>query len=194
MESKSRVEVEEKAMGEAHSTVGFGLPTSTKYHFAPPAEADIKFLVEHMREGDRRELKRWLGTDIEWAVRHSVAMSDVCHAGFFADGSLACIFGATRLNIMEADAILWELSTTEVDRHKVEFVRAAREGLNMVFRAMPDVAEFGNWVDLDYTGAVRWIERLGGDFALNQTRPGPFGGKFANFYIMNPYFNYNKED
>ena len=30
LESKSRVEVEEKAMGAAHSAVGLGLKTSTK--------------------------------------------------------------------------------------------------------------------------------------------------------------------
>ena len=157
--------------------------------FRPPTAEDIAFLAANMRENDRRELKRWTGLDAEWGLKNSIAQSEVCFSGVFGDGKLACIFGATRINLMESDAVLWALSSTEVDRHKVEFAAATESGLDLVFRAMPDTLEFGNWVDLDYTGAVCWIEHNGGDFSLTTPRrPGRCGGVFGYFYMVTPYF------
>ena len=159
------------------------------YTFRTPTAEDIEFVAANMREADRRELKRWTGLDSEWGLENSVAQSEVCFSGVFGDGKVACIFGATRINLMESDAVLWALSTTEVDRHRIEFAAATPAGLNLIFRAMPDTAEFGNWVDLDYNGAVRWIERNGGDFSLTTPRrPGRCGGVFGYFYMVNPYF------
>lgn len=160
--------------------------------FRVPTAEDIEFVAENMREADRRELKRWTGCDVRWSLENSIRQSEVCFAGVFADGKVACIFGATRVNLMEADAALWALSTTEVDRHRLAFLVGSKAGVDLVCRAMSDVAEFGNWVDLDYTGAVRWIERLGGGFALNAVRQGRCGGRFGEFYILNPY--YRKEE
>ncbi|MBP3404862.1 MAG: hypothetical protein J6N18_02070 [Kiritimatiellae bacterium] len=159
------------------------------YTFRTPTAEDIEFVAANMREADRRELKRWTGLDSEWGLENSVAQSEVCFSGVFGDGKVACIFGATRINLMESDAVLWALSTTEVDRHRIEFAAATPAGLDLIFRAMPDTAEFGNWVDLDYNGAVRWIERNGGDFSLTTPRrPGRCGGVFGYFYMVNPYF------
>lgn len=161
--------------------------------FRPPTAEDIAFLAANMREADRRELKRWTGLDAEWGLKNSIAQSEVCFSGVFGDGKLACIFGATRINLLESDAVIWALSTTEVDRHKVEFAAATAAGLDLIFKAMPDTIEFGNWVDLDYTGAVRWIERNGGDFSITvPRRKGRCGGVFGNFYMINPY--YKRED
>lgn len=157
--------------------------------FRKPTDEDITFLAANMREADRRELKRWTGLDAEWGLRNSISQSEVCYSGVFADGRLACIFGATRINLMESDAVLWALSSTEVDRHRIEFAAATTAGLDLIFRAMPDTLEFGNWVDLEYESAVRWIERNGGDFSLaTPRRPGRCGGVFGYFYMLNPYF------
>lgn len=160
--------------------------------FRVPTAEDVEFVAANMREADRRELKRWTGCDVRWGLENSIRQSEVCFSGMFADGKLACIFGATRVNLMEADAVMWALSTTEVDRHRREFLVGSKAGVDLVCRVMSDVAEFGNWVDLDYTGAVRWVEWLGGDFALNAVRPGRCGGRFGNFYFLNPY--YRKEE
>jgi hypothetical protein len=157
--------------------------------FRLPTAEDIEFVAANMREADRRELKRWTGCDSRWGLENSIKHSQVCYAGIFADGKVACIFGATRVNLMENDAVIWALSTTEVDTHRLEYVRATKKGLDLIFRAMSDVGEFGNWVDLEYNGAVRWIERNGGDFSLTTPRrKGRCGGIFGNFYMVNPYF------
>ena len=159
------------------------------YTFRTPTAEDIEFVAANMREADRRELKRWTGCDSRWGLKNSIKQSEICFSGVFEDGKVACIFGATRINLMESDAVLWALSTTEVDRHRIEFAAATPAGLDLIFRAMPDTLEFGNWVDLDYNGAVRWIEHSGGDFSLaSPRRPGRCGGVFGYFYMVNPYF------
>jgi len=164
------------------------------FTFRSPAEADVTFLVEHMRGDDRRELKRWTGQDPEYEVRHSISCSQVCFAGVFGDGALACIFGACRANVLEEEAVVWMLSTTAVDRHPVEFYIGSKAGLDRLMGEMPEVGVFSNWVDLEYTRACRWLERLGFGMSLSTPkRPGFRGGEFGQFYIMNPHFT-NGED
>lgn len=155
--------------------------------FRTPTAEDIEFVAAHMREADRRELKRWTGCDERWGLINSIKQSEVCFSGVFADGKVACIFGSTRINLMEATAVIWSLSTDEVDRHRLAFYAGSKAGVDLICRSLPDVAEFSNFVDLDYVEAVRWIERLGGDFALNAICEGRCGGKFGEFYILNPY-------
>lgn len=162
-----------------------------KGSFRKPTEADIEFLVEHMREADRREIKRMSAQNIEWSVRHSVECSDACYTGVLEDGSIACIFGAMRGSLVDGSAVLWELSTDAVDRHPVEFAVGSKAGLDLLCREMDDVGEFGNWVDLDYRAAIRWIEWFGGSFASRELRPGLGGSKFGFFYFPNPH---HKED
>lgn len=162
-----------------------------EYYFREPTEADILFLVEHMREDDRREIKRWSGASIEEEVRASVKNCDIVLSGVFSSGELACIFGASRVNIMDNTGCIWELSTTAVDKHPITFAKASKVGLNKIMESLSDVAEFENWVDKDYEKAVKWIGWMGGDFALNKKLQGRFGGEFLNFYIPNPYY---KED
>lgn len=159
------------------------------FRFAAPTEADIMELVAEMREADRREVKRWTGQDIEFGVRHSVEASDCVWAARFSDGSLACLFGACRGNILDGTGVIWELGTKAIDRHKKEFWVGSSVGLDMVCRAMADVGEFVNFVDLEYTAAVRWIERMGAAFSVVvPKRPGFRGGEFGYFYYPNPYY------
>lgn len=163
------------------------------FTFRKPTEVDIAELIANMRENDRRELKRWTGVDVEWNVRNSVAQSAVVYAGVFEDGKLACIFGAARKNLLEKDALLWMLSTKEVDTHRVEFAIGSKAGLDKICREMSDVAEFGNFVDMEYEQACRWIEWFGASFSLSGKRRGANGGVFREFIYLNPYYKQEEE-
>jgi len=156
--------------------------------FRRPTEGDIAYVAAHMREADRRELKRWTGQDAAYELAYSVKSSDTAYTGVFADGTIACIFGGCRANIVDGTGVIWCLSTTDVDAHPKAYVRGTFEGVDRIMREMPDVGEFVNYVDLDYVGAIRWIEKMGGSFAMNTKRPGLRGGAFAQFYLTNPYY------
>lgn len=160
--------------------------------FREPTEADLAFVASHMREADRRELKRWTAQEPDYELRHSVAVSDFCRTGVFGDGAVACVFGAARANLVDGTAVLWSLSTDEVDSRPREFCLGSRAGLDLLMRSMPDVGEFLNFVDQEYEAAVRWIEWFGGTFSITTpSRAGVRGGVFRQFYVPNPYY---KED
>ena len=160
------------------------------FSFRIPTEEDIAFVAANMREADRRELKRWTAQEPGYELKHSIDCSQVCYAGVFEDGKVACIFGACRANLLENSATIWSLSTTEVDRHPVEFYLGSKAGMDRIFREMPDVEVFANFVDLDYGSAVKWLERLGFGQSFDRRR-GIRGGVFAQLFCFNPYF---KED
>lgn len=154
----------------------------------PLQPGDIGTLACTMREADRREVKRWSGNDplreLDFSVRHS----DSVWAGCSADGTLLCIFGGCRSNVLESTGLIWELSSEAVHAHWRTFARASRAGFEAVCRDLCDVQQFCNWVDTDYTAAVRWIERLGGAMSIAPAVHGPFGGVFRQFWIMNPFY------
>lgn len=159
------------------------------FEFRRPTVEDLSALAATMREADRREVKLWAGQDAEWAVRHSAETSDECWAARFGDGTLACVFGAMRANVVEETAVAWALTSSAVESHRVEFWAGTRAGFDLLCREMPDVGEFVNYVDLGYGAAVRWLERLGAGFSRGVPRAtGARGGSFGHFYIENPYY------
>ena len=164
------------------------------FRFRRPTEEDIRHLAESIREDDRRELKRWTGQDAEYEIRRSVECSHACYAADFGDGSLACIFGACRMNVLEGEAVIWMLSSKSVERHPVEFYAGSKAGLDALCRAMPDVATFYNWVDTGYARACRWLERLGFDTPIRAAlRAGVRGGTFRNYYYVNDHYRESED-
>lgn len=152
------------------------------------APAYIDQLKREMREADRREVTRFTLLTPEEALEHSIAASDIALAATFSDGTLAGIFGVRRDNILERTAQLWFLGTDAVKRHPIAFYKASKQIVDMISKSMSDIEEFYNWVDTDHKESYRWIERLGGDFGLNDFVRGPGGGIFRRFYMINPYF------
>lgn len=162
-----------------------------RFSFRIPTDEDVAFVAENMREADRRELKRWTAQEPGYELKHSIDCSQVCYAGVFEDGKVACIFGACRANLLERTATIWSLSSTEVDRHPIEFYLGSKAGIDRIFREMPDVEMFANFVDLEYESAVKWLEMLGFGKSLGSERFGIRGGVFGQLFCFNPYF---KED
>ena len=156
-------------------------------------DADVAMLAQNMRAEDRREMIQWTGQDALWAAQISVRGSDVAYAGYAEDGALLCIFGAKRDNLMEHTAILWELSTEAVKTHKLTFLKNSKWIFERICREMSDVEQFHNYVSLEYRGAVKWIEYLGGSLGVNRRR-GLCGGEFAEFWIFNEFYNRDKEE
>ena len=105
-----------------------------RFAFRVPTDEDVAFVAANMREADRRELKRWTAQEPGYELKHSIDCSQVCYAGVFEDGKVACIFGACRANLLERTATIWSLSSTEVDRHPIEFYLGSKAGIDRIFR------------------------------------------------------------
>lgn len=158
------------------------------FYLRRPEAGDIAYLAEHMREADRRELRRWSGQDAAHELDFAVRFSDTAYTGCLDDGTILSMFGGARTNLMDEIGVIWELSAREVEANKRLFARASRAGFDAVCRDLSDVHQFYNWVDTDYEAAVRWIQWLGGTMSLEPSVQGRFGGVFQQFWIMNPYY------
>jgi hypothetical protein len=79
-----------------------------------------------------------------WTVRH--------------DGKILAMWGAAPIDLISGVAVVWLLTTDEVDRHPRSFMRATREAV----RWLRDKYSISvNRIDARYLRAVRWARRAG---------------------------------
>lgn len=160
-----------------------------KFYMRSIQEGDVELFSSRMREADRIELKRWGGNTPLYELGNAVNLSEVLWVGCAQDGTLLSMFGGKHANILEETGVIWELSTEAVNENKLLFAKASKIGLDLVCKALPDVAEFYNYVDTEYKSAVKWIEWLGGSLTMDNAFQGRCGGVFKQFIISNPYYN-----
>lgn len=153
----------------------------------PADPSDVERLASDMRYEDRRELRRWTGQTPLYELREAFRVSDVCFAGCLPDGDVMSLFGGKVDNVVDGTGVIWELSSNLANRHAIAFARASKLGFELVARELTSVGQFFNYVDLEYTRAVRWIEWLGGSLGVERFR-GAYGGLFAKFTIFNPFY------
>lgn len=154
---------------------------------APSAPGDADELARDMRREDRVELRRWTGQTPLYEVREAFRLSDVCFTARLPGGRILSMFGGKVDNYVDATGVVWELSSSLADEHPVAFARASKTCLSLVERALPDAETLFNYVDVAYARAVRWIGWLGASFGAERFG-GPYGGRFARFTIVNPYY------
>lgn len=157
-------------------------------YFRPVEDGDVEAFAARMREADRRELRRWTGNSPAYELGRAVELSEALWVGCLPDGTRLSMFGGKRTNLVDCTGCIWELSTEDVNAHRFTFARASRRGMDMVMRSLPSVEEFRNYVDAEYDAAVRWIEWLGGTVSVGGGFRGRCGGRFLEFYILNPHY------
>ena len=155
--------------------------------YRKPCAEDVRKFAAVMRREDARELKRWTGNTAEYELARAVELSDICLLAELPGGAMLSMFGAMRSNLLEREGVIGELSTQEVEKHRFLFAKSSRKMFHEMARRMPDVAEFHNYVDTEYTRAVAWIEWLGGTLTIGGAFRGVCGGVFRKFIIGNPY-------
>lgn len=158
------------------------------FYFRKTTQEDIAFVANNMRKNDRIEVKRWGGFEVDYELKKSVEYSDVAWTGVFDSGEIACIFGASYSDILESKGRIWMLSTAAINAHPITFVKASRVGLNLVKESLPQVKIFENYVDSEYTSAVKWIKKLGGQVFKAKTCRGKCGGDFFYFRFLNNHY------
>ena len=123
----------------------------------PATQADVDYVEENFREGERLEHEACGGGrtrvgDFEscWAVRHAGELIGYCGvavpAGMtaFAPGRWLCY-----------------MSCTNADRHKLMYVKESRAVMRLVVSQVPGhVAEFRSLPAAAYAASVRWHERV----------------------------------
>ena len=135
---------------------------------------EVVWVEDHLREGDRREHA--------FADGHSDVRKFRACFTVWADGKIIGYIGGGSLpheSDMSRRRFVFYLSTTEADRIKVRYVRKSRDVLRAFARTAPKwVDEFVTVPLADYTGAVRWLERV-----LGFTRTGSCEWRGAEFLV-----------
>lgn len=132
-----------------------------KVEYAPVTYEDIDTLFDQMREADynelvghkyyddpRRDFKAKVG-NCEWATAS------------YVNGQLACMAGVSPLSAVNGRHCVWMLTTGVIDKHPVTFYK---ETARVVRWMKQNYHSLENWVDLRYTEAINWLDRLGATF------------------------------
>lgn len=146
------------------------MAASRHHEFTAATMADCTELGERMRAEERLEVGRSLGVTPYEAVVFSVGMSAEAWA-LRLNGELAGVFGVAGVH---PHGFVWMLTTDTVDRLPKAFWVACVDGLEVLLRRW---GELGNWVDADYSKALRWAKRLG----FEVSDPAPYGASGALF-------------
>lgn len=143
-----------------------------------PTVFDIVYLIEHMREADKREIKAFSGRTPEESFNATINLyetSTVWEMG----GKVVCIFGTAPSGVPD-EWLIWMLATDEFDKNSKIFRKYCRE----IFGKMIEGKKYlYNHVHAEHKSAVRWLKWLG--CKLYDAEPiGINGELFHKFEVM----------
>lgn len=146
--------------------------------------ADVEALRQRgMRRADVREVLR-MGrvSDPYLALAEGVAESDVALAAYTPHG-IACIVGVYKHSLLGSDGTIWLLGHDDLEKYAVRFLKESRRVLHHLTMAC---ARLENYVDVDNTLTLRWLEWLG--FTIDRDKPvtTPMGYPFYHVWKEAP--------
>lgn len=118
---------------------------------------DAQVVADTIRTEDARELKS-LGLAPLEAIQSSLARSRYAWTGTWK-GVPVCVFGV--VPISGNAARLWLLGSRRLDECKVAYMRTCRQKIKGILELYPVLV---NAVDSRYGRALKWVERLGGEW------------------------------
>lgn len=145
------------------------------------APGDVEYLVEHLREADRDEVRASHGAQVDLVrvVRQSVELSSHVFAAE-RDGRLIALWGFVPLSLLTGVGVPWALGTDEMFRIGPSLTRLAKASLRLMAPVYPTLR---NYVDARNTRSVAWLERIG--FEIGEAVPyGAAGLPFHPFRMI----------
>lgn len=121
---------------------------------------DVLELSNTMRPEDRLEIYRQNHFTPFEAVDNSVNNSAISRTALI-NGKVAAIYGIVPQLVLGRSAWVWMLSSPEIEKAPVEFVKQTRAFFDEMLEIYP-VLE--NWVDASYTRAIKWLKLCGAEF------------------------------
>lgn len=129
-----------------------------------------------MRQKDLAEILAFGFSSAYDAVKYSVDHSLQSYTWLVGD-RVGCIGGFTRVTVIDDRALPWLLSTAEVEKKPIEFLRGTKK---MVQDFMGSNSLLASYVDSRYAIAINWIKWMG--FKVGEPEPiGPNGELFCKF-------------
>ena len=137
---------------------------------------DIDFVIENIRDADKRELEAASGLNYKTCLDRIYSMNDNAWTGF-ADNEIVAIFGVQMASYITGNGIPWMISTKAIEKNAILFIRHCKP----VFKIMvKDCKTLINFVDDRNDLAKMWLRWLG--FKLED--PIPYGAKQLPFRLF----------
>lgn len=132
----------------------------------PPSVDEIEYIIENLRDQDRKEIAASHGKHAYRMLRDTV--SDPETRVGIANGDPICLFGVTPKSVIGGGGTPWMVSTEDIKRHKVVFLRHSSAWVRSMRQKY---GHLSNYVDDRNTVSKRWLRWLGFEFE----EPAPYG-------------------
>ena len=145
-----------------------------------PSDADM--LANKLRKSDTNEV--WASHNFTpWDAIYSGISNSILSLTITNKGSVVGCFGINAESMLGKKAIIWFLSSDELDKIEYRFLRHSRRFVKMFLALYPFLF---NYVDVRNKKSIRWLKYCGAKL----DKPQPFG-------VMNKpfrYFYFQKEN
>lgn len=148
----------------------------------PFYKADFPNLVWGLREADKAELHAASGLSVPLALRRSIEATAEPMVGVNEVNRPVCIGGVVPFGDGMRGAV-WAVATTEVDRHRVSFLRRS---IPWVHHWQAQYPILTNCVDERNTVHIEWLRWLGFIFINRHPTYGHERRPFLEFVRINP--------
>lgn len=121
---------------------------------------DVHYLKTRLKQSDINEVKRSHGYTPEEALMEGWKKSLVCYTLCMYDRPIA-MCGINPESFIGNKAVVWFLSSPEIDMIKVKFIRNSRL---IVDKFLDFYGVLFNYVDISQTKTIKWLKRMGAKF------------------------------
>lgn len=147
-----------------------------KIEYVLPTDEYAEYIADNLKGNDYIEVVGLVGRDVRREIKESIKASEwsrVC----LIDGEPAVVFGVMNTNIFNQEGVVWMLTTSLTQKHKIfvgrktkEYLRKFMEHYNLLY----------NYVDAGNTFTLRWLAFLGA--TIYEPAPqGVFGLPYRRF-------------
>lgn len=149
-----------------------------KLSIRPSTLEDVNFLSTRLREADREDVLAAGSESPEASLLAGFRMSDECSTVTDSEGTPIFMFGVIPLETDPSVGCIWLLSSDEIEKHQVEFLRRCRP---FVDHLMKNYRVIGNFTDCRNKLHHRWLRWCGFKFYGTVQGRGPGSLPFYDF-------------
>lgn len=123
-------------------------------------KADICYINDNIRFGDRIELNAIGHTNLYTAIKDGVSNKDMNFIAFNAAGVPLCVFGLTTIGT-ESARLIWCIGSKDLDVYAREFVLYSKQVIDKWLETHDCLY---NYVSVKNIKSIRWLASIGATF------------------------------
>ena len=132
-----------------------------------PTQADVEYLIDHVRPEDIEEVDAFDGSTIRKSLEETPDLLNNSEV-WEVDGKVVAIFGVTPIEEYEGVGLIWMMATSEFEQYSQMFAVRCK---NVVEKMIEKYEFIYNYVHSKNVKSIAWLQWLG----FKTYDPMPFG-------------------